>query len=114
VQEEAPMVNPFYVFQGDTLPAWQQTLYDNNTGSAINLTGLSASSIQVWMHNQTTGTVIQLTGPVTIVNATQGLISYQWQASDTVVAGSYRLEVRLLWASGVQTVGPYPLVIESL
>src|SRR5215472_13120630 len=98
------------MYQGDTLPALTKQLLDPN-GNIINLTGTTIV-LKTVSAGQVTAT---LAGTVTITNATNGNISYAWNAADTATPGQYNLWYVVTTGGGAKehSVGPDTLVINS-
>ena len=98
------------MYQGDTLPALTKQLLDQN-GNIVNLTGCTVA-LKTVSGGQTTTT---LAGSVTITNATNGNISYAWNAADTATPGSYQLWYVVTTGGGAKehSVGPDTLIITT-
>ncbi len=73
--------NNYYGFVGFLSPAYAFTLYDQN-GSPLNLTGVDAATMAFELFDINARTTIRGSGTITIVNASQGLVSYQWTFQD--------------------------------
>lgn len=82
------MSPPFFsIKQNDTLPVIQSVLED--ASGPIDLT---SCTIKFLMRNMD-GTGTPLSAVATIdADPTTGIVSYQWRAADTVIAGEYRGE----------------------
>lgn len=94
------MIQPFFIKQGNTLPAYVVALKDNS-GASVNLTGCS---VKFHMSNYTAGSVIN--SAATIVDAVNGLVSYAWLGSDTTTAGDFSTEWKVTFPSGAQQTFP--------
>lgn len=76
------------------------TLLDSN-GNAVNLTG---SAVKFHMTSWDRSTVIvnaSATGPAGGALDTTGQVQYQWLTADTLIAGVYRAEWQVTFASGL-------------
>lgn len=84
----------FTIKANDTYPPIELTLTDQ--AGAIDLT--TADVVRLLLKSATLSIV---TGPVTIVDAVAGKISYTWEADDLLQVGAYRGEVEITWDPGV-------------
>jgi len=73
------------IYQGNLSPAISDVL-TNEDGSVVNLTG---ASLTFKMRRVDTGAIIA-SHAATIVDATAGKWSYQWQAGDTAIPGEFK------------------------
>ena len=88
----------FSIKQNDTSPAIQATLQDYE-GNPINLLGAT-----VRFHMKSLGGNLKIDRPVSITDSANGVILYEWQASDTDVAGTYYAEFEVTYSdSSVET-----------
>lgn len=85
----------FYIKQGDTAPAWDDTLKDND-GNPINLTG---AGVRFHMAPQDF-TEAKVDAAAVIVDAANGKVRYNWQTADTDEAGDFYAEWEVTHASG--------------
>jgi len=77
----------FTIKRGDTSPSIQSILKDA-AGVAIDLTGATVS-----LHMKAVGeSTLKIDEAMTIVNATSGVVRYDWSSSDTNTAGTYYVE----------------------
>ena len=91
----------FYIKRNDTSPAMLATLQDAN-GDAVDMTAAS-----VRFHLRPIGSqTVTVDEAATIVTALEGLVRYDWQASDTSTAGSYQAEFEVTYAD--TTVETFP------
>jgi uncharacterized protein YfaS (alpha-2-macroglobulin family) len=84
----------FFIKQNDTSPslaAYIQTA----SGEAVSLVGAS-----VRLHIKETGGSTLLIKNMTITDATQGLVQYDWVDPDTAVAGTYNAEIQVTYSDG--------------
>jgi len=84
----------FTIKQNDTSPALQATLRDAN-GLGVLLTGATIRLHMVPLNGGTT-----LDKAMTIVNATQGIVRYNWVAGDTATVGTYSIEFEVTYSDG--------------
>jgi hypothetical protein len=92
----------FRIKTNDTSPKLAVTLEDAN-GSAINISGAGG----VRFHMKAFGaTSLKVDAPMTITNATGGVVEYSWVAVDTNTAGTYYGEVEVTYADN--TVETFP------
>lgn len=83
----------FNVKQNDTSPAMLATLQDA-AGAAVSIVGAS-----VRFHMRPIGSSqIKVDAAAVIVTALDGIVRYDWQASDTAVVGSYQAEFEVTYA----------------
>ena len=82
----------FIIKQNDTSPAIQATLKDAN-GSAIDLTGAD-----VVMHMKSVNGVLKVSEEMTIVDAANGVVKYDWVTGDTDTVGTYYVEFQVTYA----------------
>lgn len=91
----------FSIKQNDTAPSLRATLL-NGSGNEIDLTG---ATVRFHMRElgKTTTTVNQ---PATVINASGGIVQYDWVAADTDVIGSYQAEFQVTYSDG--TIETFP------
>lgn len=90
----------FEIKRNDRRPYWRVTLTAN--GSAVNLTGATAARFT--MKDATTVKVNKAT--MSIVDAANGVVEYQWAAGSTDTAGNYNAEVEVDWGGSVTQTFP--------
>lgn len=95
----------FTIKQNDTWPPLTATLKGDG-GAVIDLT--EAAEVRILLKSDT---VTIKTGPVDIIDAVNGKISYEWEAAageepaDTAFPGTYKMEFEITWGPGkVQSV----------
>lgn len=86
-------------FQNDTANPLKVTFTDH-LGVAYNLTGLTGSNIALRLYNTSSGTTIVGAGTWTIVDATNGIAQYTWNATDVAIASIFGLIVIVTFSSG--------------
>ena len=85
----------FYIRQNDTSPTLTATLTDYN-GTPINL---NAATVDVYMEDLSG--VAKLAGAsCSVDDATNGIVSYSWQAGDTDTVGTYRVVFEATYFDG--------------
>jgi hypothetical protein len=84
----------------DRRPSIQATL--SSGGTAVDLTGVL--SVKFIMANST-GTVVVNTA-ATIVTANQGIVRYDWGATDTATPGNYTAEWEVTISTGIKQTYP--------
>lgn len=82
----------FTIKQNDTSPALQATLKDY-ADVVISLIGAS-----VRFHMKDLSGSIVIDAPMTITNASGGVVRYNWQAADTDTAGTYSAEFEVTYS----------------
>jgi hypothetical protein len=88
----------FTIKQNDTSPSIQVTLEDS-AFVAIPLLGAS-----VKIHMKSLDGVIKINGAMTIVDADNGIIQYDWQTGDTDTVGIYYVEFQVTYSdSSIET-----------
>lgn len=88
----------FYIKQNDTSPSIQAALKDAS-GTAINLTG---ASVQFHMED-VTGT-LKVDAAMTVTDASNGVVQYDWVSGDTNTVGTYYVEFEVTYAdSSIET-----------
>lgn len=84
----------FRIKQNDTSPSLQATLKDaSNTG--VDLSGATV----VFRMNSVDG-VVKVESNMTIVDADNGVVRYDWQSGDTDTNGTYLVEFRVTYVDG--------------
>jgi hypothetical protein len=95
----------FSIKNGDTAPAYVVDLQDDvdSTPVAINLT--SATSVTFKMRLTGTTGAPAITQAMTVTDAANGRVTYEWQTGDTDTPGTYDAEFEILWTDGtIETV----------
>ena len=89
----------FTIKKGDTSPSIQSTLKDAS-GTAVDIAGAT-----VKIHMKALGSsVLKVDQTMTIVNASGGIVKYDWTASDTDTVGTYYVEFEVTRAdSSIET-----------
>lgn len=82
----------FTIKQSDTSPALQATLKDAD-GIAINLNGCT-----VQFHMKSLSGVVVIDQPMTVVNASGGIVKYNWTSLDTSTSGAYYAEFEVTYS----------------
>ncbi len=87
----------------DTYPALKATLSDLNGPVPLN-----GATVTVVLKGSAGGLIV---GNCTIINANEGIVSYQWEEGDTAVADTYEVEFMVDWgptASGEPQLQKFP------
>lgn len=85
----------FFIKQNDTSPSLQATLKDGS-GNAVDLTGAT-----VRFHMRQIGaTSAKVDADATVSDADNGIVYYQWNASDTDTIGSFEAEFEVTYSGG--------------
>lgn len=87
--------------QGSLRPILQATIYGND-GSAIDITG--ATAVTFTMYNSSETKINGVAG--TIVDATEGQVSYTWTGTDTDTAGTYYAYFDVTMSGGFSMKAP--------
>jgi len=99
----------FRIKQNDTSPSLEATLSD------VNLVPVNITAAVVMLHMKAIGGAVVLTRQMTITDAENGVVQYDWQAGDTATVGTYYVEFEVTYSDGnVETfpnTGSLPLVI---
>jgi len=90
----------FNIKQNDTSPSLQATLKDSSL-NPINLTGAT-----VQFHMKSIDGTLKIDASMTVTDATNGVIQYDWQAGDTDTVGSFYAEFEVTYAD--DTVETFP------
>lgn len=98
----------FSIKQGDTRPTYVVQLKEN-MGQAderpIDLTGATQVNFIMKKQNSSPTANFDTKGAMVILQATSGIVEYQWQAADTATIADYDVEFEITWAPGaIETV----------
>lgn len=93
-------MSDFTLKVGDRSPSISAQLF-NPDGTNPSLVG---ATVTFRMKNTSTGAII--TGSAVVDDAGQAKVHYAWGASDTLVAGTYNAEWRVVDAGGIQSTYP--------
>lgn len=85
------MASTLKLVAGNTAPAWQITCERDSV--PINLTGCTVSVIIA-----NGPTVTQTAGTCAVINTTNGIVQYQPVATDCPTAGTYKVDVRIVYS----------------
>lgn len=85
----------FYIKRNDTSPSIQETLLDGD-GLPVNIAG--NQGVRFLVRNSANTTVID--EPAIVVDATNGIVQYDWSATDTATAGTYAAEFEVTYNDG--------------
>jgi hypothetical protein len=90
----------FTIKAHDRRPSIQATL--STAGTAVDLT--TAVSVKFIMANASNTVVVNTTA--VIVTASQGVVRYDWGATDTATPGNYTAEWEVTWSAGIKQTFP--------
>jgi len=90
------MAASFYIKQNDTAPSIEAALKDSN-GRVKSMA--NASVVRFHMKDEN-GNALVTSGVGTIVNATKGIIAYEWQTGDTSNTGIHSAEFQIEYTNG--------------
>jgi len=91
------MANTATMKQGDTGPSLTATLY-NPDGTVANLSGCT---VKLNVRKGRGGALLIDHGPVTITDAVNGRVKYDWQVADTANPGTFSVEWEVTFGNGV-------------
>lgn len=96
----------FYIKQGDTSPAIEYQLQDGD-GNAIDLTGYNDVEFHFKKRGVDSVKVNDNTaGNVTVTNASDGKVKYEWKTNDTSESGDHIAEWQVEYSDGTQETFP--------
>ena len=104
----------FTIKRGDTAPALRATL-QRSDGEPVDLS--KVDSVEFSLEDGLRGQLIRddLSGGVSIINASEGLVQYSWEPGDTETIGQKRAEFTLEFQSGeVETFPNNGFIIISI
>lgn len=90
--------------KGDTLPIRELELQEKDSNGDKIPIDLTGSSIDFYVYDENTDTMIIDGSNVTITDAANGLIEYEWKDSDTQKTGTYKGEFVVTYADGELTL----------
>src|SRR6056300_138460 len=96
------MAATFYIKQNDTAPSIEAVLTDAN-GRARSMANASAIKFNMSTEN---GTNIISGGAGAVVNASKGIVKYDWQAGDTSNTGIHTAEFEIEYTNGTSETFP--------
>lgn len=86
----------FYIKQNDTAPSIEAALSDSN-GRVKSMA--NASVVRFHMQDEN-GNLLVENGLGTIINATKGIVAYEWRAGDTANTGIHSAEFQIEYTNG--------------
>lgn len=93
-------MSDFSIKSGSTAPALTVTLYDG--ASPLNLTG---ATVRMRMRRVSGGT-LAIDAAASVLDAENGIVSYQWVPADTDEAGDFEVEWEVTFSGGAEQVFP--------
>ena len=84
----------FTIRQNDTSPSLQATLKDFE-GTSISISGATAQ-----FHMKSIDGTLKVDQQMTITDADNGVVQYDWQSGDTDTPGSYYVEFEVTYSDG--------------
>lgn len=90
------MAASFYIKQNDTAPSIEAALKDSNG----RVKSMANASTVVFHMSDENGNILVENGLGTIVNATKGVVAYEWQAGDTSNTGIHSAEFQIEYTNG--------------
>ena len=84
----------FKIKQNDTSPSLEATLSD------ANLVPVNISAATVMLHMKAIGGDVVLDEQMTITDAENGVVQYDWQVGDTSTVGTYYVEFEVTYSDG--------------
>lgn len=99
------MIPDFSLKSGDTSPALKYQCQNEN-GVPVDIT--RANQVKFLMENSGNEKVIDedTSGPVSVVDSSQGIVQYDWREIDTAQAGSFRAEFEIEYSDGEKETFP--------
>lgn len=95
----------FSIKNGDTAPSYVFDLQDDPLGTAAAIDLTDATSVRMKMRLTKTNGAPALDAAMTVTDAVNGRVTYDWQAGDTDVPGTYDVEFEIHWSDGtIETV----------
>lgn len=98
------MSNQIILKKGDTVPIRELELQEENTNGDKVPIDLTGSSIEFFVFDENNEEMIIDGSSVSITDAANGLIQYEWKDSDTKKTGTYKGEFVVTYANGQLTV----------
>lgn len=90
------MAASFYIKQNDTAPSIEAALKDSNG----RVKSMANASTVVFHMSDENGNILVENGVGTIVNATKGIVAYDWQTGDTSNTGIHSAEFQIQYTNG--------------
>jgi len=90
------MAASFYIKQNDTAPSIEAALKDSNG----RVKSMANASTVVFHMSDENGNILVQNGLGTIINATKGVVAYDWQAGDTSNTGIHSAEFQIEYTNG--------------
>jgi len=90
------MAASFYIKQNDTAPSIEAVLTDAN-GRVRSMS--NAANVRFRMKSEK-GTTLINGGVGYVVNASKGIVAYEWQAGDTATVGMHNAEFEIEYSNG--------------
>lgn len=100
-------MSDFTIKEGDQSPAIKYQLQDDS-GNAVDIQGYN--DVRFLMKSTSSGSSLKVddntSGNVTVTDAANGKVKYEWQSSDTDTADNYKAEWEVEYSSGDKETFP--------
>jgi len=98
------MTDEIVTKKGDNLPIRELELQEEDSNGDRVPIDLTGSSVEFFVYDNQTDQLLIDEGSVTITDAANGLIEYEWQDGDTQETGVHKGEFVITYADGELTV----------
>lgn len=98
------MTDKIVMKKGDTLPIRELELQEENSSGDRVPIDLTGGSVSFYVYDNQTGQLLIDGSSVTVTDASNGLIEYEWKDGDTQETGVHKGEFVIEYADGELTV----------